>query len=152
MTMTGHVESEIRDSAPSYLELAEFIQYYGVNPKADLEQLWRRIVFNICISNTDDHLRNHGFLLMDEGWRLSPAYDLNPTVNKSGLALNIDLHNNDLDFDLARSVGGYFDLNHRQMDKITGEVQDSVGEWKQIATSLGISTGQIRLMESAFLK
>jgi Uncharacterized protein related to capsule biosynthesis enzymes len=65
--------------------------------------LWRRIVFNISVSNTDDHLRNHGFLLSEEGWRLSPAFDVNPSIDKQGLALNIDMDNNALDYELARS-------------------------------------------------
>lgn len=70
-----------------------------------------RIGFNIAISNTDDHLRNHGFILSAEGWKLSPAYDLNPSIDKDGLSLNIDMHNNDLNFDLAKSVDEYFRLN-----------------------------------------
>ena len=81
MTMTGNNEDTIRDSPASYLELAEFIQFSGANNEADLEQLWRRIVFHIAISNTDDHLRNHGFTLENGGWRLSPAYDINPSVD-----------------------------------------------------------------------
>ncbi|MDP3432537.1 MAG: HipA domain-containing protein, partial [Bacteroidota bacterium] len=73
MTMTGKTEELIRDNVPSYLEIAEFIQFSGCQVDKDLVQLWRRIVFNILISNTDDHMRNHGFILIPEGWRLSPA-------------------------------------------------------------------------------
>ncbi|MGB3080027.1 MAG: HipA domain-containing protein, partial [Saprospiraceae bacterium] len=108
MTMTGHNEDTIKDNPPGYLDIAEFIQYHGARNKKDLHQLWRRIVFHISVSNTDDHLRNHGFILTDKGWILSPAYDINPSVDKHGLALNIDSHNNALDFDLAKSVGEYF--------------------------------------------
>lgn len=118
MTMTGNNEDTIRDSPASYLDIADFIQTYGANVEANLHQLWRRIVFNIAISNTDDHLRNHGFLLTHEGWNLSPAYDLNPSVDKAGLALNIDMDSNALDFDLARSVGEFFRLSQKQMDNI----------------------------------
>lgn len=150
MTMTGHFEAEIRDQTPSYLELAEFIQFNGAEPEKDLKQLWRRIVFNIAISNTDDHLRNHGFLLTENGWRISPAFDMNPSVDKSGLALNIDLEMNALDFDLAKSVGEYFNLNEKEMDTILDEVTDAIRSWKSEAKALGIPSAQIRFMEPAF--
>ncbi len=151
MTMTGNDEERIRDVTPSYLEIAEFIQYSGSSAKTDLRQLWRRIVFNIAISNTDDHLRNHGFLLTSEGWRLSPAYDLNPSVDKSGLGLNIDMDSNDLDLGLAKSVGEYFGLTGAEMDKIIGEVRSGTENWKAIAGELGISRGEQELMASAFV-
>ncbi|MEO8146784.1 MAG: type II toxin-antitoxin system HipA family toxin, partial [Bacteroidia bacterium] len=94
MTMTGNNETTIKDIPASYLDIAEFIQFSGSNNAADLHQLWRRIVFNIAVSNTDDHLRNHGFLLIKKGWKLSPAYDINPSTDKDGLALNIDATDN----------------------------------------------------------
>ena len=114
------------------------------------EQTWRRIVFNIAISNTDDHLRNHGFLLTENGWCLSPAYDMNPSVDKAGLALNIDLELNDLDFELAKSVGEYFNLRVKKMDTILDEVIGAVKSWKSEAKKLGIPTAQILVMEPAF--
>lgn len=150
MTMTGNNEDTIRDNPASYLELAEFIQFSGVNNEADLEQLWRRIVFHIAISNTDDHLRNHGFILEDGGWQLSPAYDINPSIDKDGLSLTIDAANNALDFDLARSVGQYFQLTDPQMDVILNEVRDSVSQWKTIAQKIGIPRQEQQLMEAAF--
>lgn len=150
MTMTGHFETELRDYAPSYLELAEFIQFNGANPEEDLKQLWKRIVFNIAISNTDDHLRNHGFLLTDKGWRLSPAYDMNPSVDKAGLALNIDLELNSLDFELAQSVGQYFNLKTKEMTKILEEVSGTVKNWRSEAKKLGIPSAQIEIMDQAF--
>ena len=100
MTMTGYNEDLLRDATASYLDIAEAIQQYGANVKGDLAQLWKRLVFNILISNTDDHLRNHGFILCDKGWLLSPAYDINPSVDKNGLSLNIDMDNNDLNLEL----------------------------------------------------
>ncbi|MDX2071581.1 MAG: HipA domain-containing protein [Haliscomenobacter sp.] len=102
MTMTGNNEESLKTYTPSYLDLAEFIRFSGVNIKADLQQLWRRIVFHIAVSNADDHLRNHGFLLSPNGWKLSPAYDLNPSTDKDGLALNIDIDSNALDFELEK--------------------------------------------------
>jgi serine/threonine-protein kinase HipA len=150
MTMTGNNEDSIRDQNPSYLELAEFIQFSGAENTKDLHQLWRRIIFNIAISNTDDHLRNHGFLLSNEGWRLSPAYDINPSIDKDGLAINIDTVSNDLNFDLAMSVGQYFQLDQSQMDFILNEVKGVVNSWKGIAQQIGISRSELQLMESAF--
>ena len=150
MTMTGNNEETIKDNHPSYLEIAEFISNYGVSIEKNLHQLWRRIVFNISISNTDDHLRNHGFILTNEGWILSPAYDLNPSIDKDGLSLNIDMYNNDLDFELAKSVGEYFRLNEKQMNIIINEVSSVVSKWKEIANKIGISRSEQQLMEKAF--
>jgi serine/threonine-protein kinase HipA len=150
MTMTGKNEETIKDNPPSYLEIAEFISNYGINIEANLHQLWRRIIFNIAISNTDDHLRNHGFILTNEGWILSPAYDLNPSIDKDGLSLNIDMDNNALDFELAISVGEYFRLNDEQMKIILQEVNVAVSNWKEVANSIGITRSEQLLMEKAF--
>lgn len=151
MTMTGNNEDTIRDNPASYLDMAEFIQNYGTNIAENLEQLWRRIVFNIVVSNTDDHLRNHGFILTSKGWILSPAYDINPSIDKEGLALNIDMENNALDLELAKSVGEYFRLDNEQMNTIIEEVLESVGKWKKIAGEIGISRAEQELMASAFM-
>lgn len=151
MTMTGNNEDTIRDNTASYLDLAEFISNYGANVEENLHQLWRRIIFNIAISNTDDHLRNHGFILTDEGWILSPAYDLNPSIDKDGLAINIDTNNNALDFELAKEVGEYFRLNDEQMDAIIQEVTTVVGQWKELASKIGIPRSEQELMEKAFI-
>jgi serine/threonine-protein kinase HipA len=121
-----------------------------VDVEKNLPQLWRRIVFNIAISNTDDHLRNHGFLLTPKGWVLSPAYDINPSIDKAGLALNIDMDNNALDFDLAKSVGEYFRLDNTEMNQILIEVQNAVKDWKSIAKHIGIPNSEQILMSGAF--
>lgn len=152
MTMTGNNEDTIKDNPASYLDIVEFIQDNGYHVDDNLAQLWRRIVFNIAVSNTDDHLRNHGFILSSEGWKLSPAYDLNPSIDKDGLALNIDMHNNALDFDLANSVGEYFRLNDSQMKNIIAEVLTAVKGWESIAKEIGISRAEQELMKSAFRK
>lgn len=150
MTMTGRFEEQIRDNTPSYLEIAEFIQYNGCAIEEDLHQLWRRIIFNMSISNTDDHLRNHGFILTQAGWRLSPAYDLNPSTDKTGLGLNIDLYNNAQDLELAYSVGPYFQLDRQQMESIVAEVNGAVADWEKIAAGIGISRSERELMGPAF--
>ncbi|AYD47474.1 type II toxin-antitoxin system HipA family toxin [Arachidicoccus soli] len=150
MTMTGNSEDTIRDSPASYLDIADFIQRQGAEVEENLHQLWRRIIFNIAISNTDDHLRNHGFILTDAGWILSPAYDLNPSIDKHGLALNIDMEDNALDFDLAKSVGAFFRLSEVQMNVIIKEVMGSVKNWRKLAEKIGISKKEQELMQVAF--
>lgn len=150
MTMTGNNEETIKSQPASYLDIVDFIQNYGCKVNENLHQLWRRVVFNIAVSNTDDHLRNHGFILNDEGWELSPAYDLNPSIDKDGLALNIDMDNNSLDFELAKSVGDFFRLNQSEMDNILNEVFTSVKQWKEIAHKIGISRSEQELMQAAF--
>ena len=152
MTMTGNNEDTIKDDPPSYLDLAEFIQYSGSDNQSDLHQLWKRIVFNIAISNTDDHLRNHGFILKENGWRLSPAYDINPSIDKEELALNIDMSDSSLSFQLAKSVGELFQLNNQQMDDIINEVMTARQKWKKIAGQIGISGLEQELMSKAFTR
>ena len=151
MTMTGYTEDRLRFETASYLDIAEFITNYGANINENLRQLWRRIVFNIFISNTDDHLRNHGFILTEKGWILSPAFDLNPSIDKDGLSLNLDMDDNSLDLDLAKNVGVYFRLTESEMDTIIFEIRDSVQNWKTLAGKMGISRAEQVLMESAFL-
>ena len=150
MTMTGNNEDTIKDHSASYLDLAEFIRFSGANTKADLQQLWRRIVFHIAVSNTDDHLRNHGFILSPTGWHLAPAFDLNPSTDKEGLALNIDMDNNELDFELAMSVGQYFQLTKLEMTEILEQVKKVVGGWRVVAKHIGLSRHEQELMETAF--
>jgi len=150
MTMTGQNEDTLKDKPASYLDIAEFLQSNGARIKQDLKELWRRLIFNIAISNTDDHLRNHGFVLTDKGWILSPAYDINPSVDKAGLALNVDTLDNSLDFDLAKSVGEFFQLHHKDMDTILNEVKAAVNSWKKQATKIGIPGSEQELMGAAF--
>lgn len=118
--------------------------------EADLAQLWRRIVFNIAVSNTDDHLRNHGFLLTKKGWRLSPAYDLNPTVGKQGLHLNITDSDNALDYQLAMDVKELFRLSDSEATRIYDEVLGAVKHWQQVAKRLGISRAEQAMKQPAF--
>ena len=118
--------------------------------KSDLAQLWRRIVFNIAVSNTDDHLRNHGFILANQGWRLSPAYDINPIVGKRGLHLNITDTANHLDYQLAFEVIDFFRLSFKEATTIYDEVLKSVKNWKHQAQKLGISRSEQLLKQEAF--
>lgn len=150
MTLLGLTDGVDAAAGISYLHLAEFIMRYGANPDADLEELWRRIVFNICVSNSDDHLRNHGFLLTPKGWILSPAFDINPIPMSTGLHLNISEQNNALDLDLAREVAEKFRVNGNNSEVIIGKICNAVNHWKELAAKIGISRGEIEFMESAF--
>jgi len=150
MTLLGYTDCKSSDDGLSYLEIAEFIIKYGVNVEKDLEELWRRIVFNICVKNTDDHLRNHGFLLTKEGWILSPAYDINPIESGTALKLNISEDDNSLDLDLALEVSIYFRLNKSKAENIIKEIKKSIKKWKSIAGKLGIPKSERIIMEQAF--
>ena len=147
MTMLGFRDGQ--DGA-SYLELVDFLTTHGGAVDADLEELWRRIVFSISVSNTDDHLRNHGFLLTPDGWVLSPAYDMNPVETGNGLSLNISENDNALDFDLAMEVAPFFRLNPDRAHQIMTEVAHAVRNWRQLARRLGISNSECELKARAF--
>ena len=149
MTQLQYYDGEQSQGA-SYLEIAEFISNCGAQTEADLAQLWRRIVFNIAVSNTDDHLRNHGFLLTKNGWKLSPAYDLNPIVGKHGLHLNITDADNALDYQLAFDVKDFFRLSQTQATQIYDEVLIAVKQWQTVAKQLGISRAEQAMKKSAF--
>ena len=133
MTLLGHNDGDDASTGASYLELADFIIRQGSRPDADLKQLWRRIVFSIAVSNTDDHLRNHGFLLEGSGWRLSPAYDVNPSPNPAGLSLAIDENDNSLDYRLALSVASFFRVPKKEAEEIVGIVRKAVASWREKA-------------------
>lgn len=150
MTMLGCADGADHRCGTSYLELAQWIIQNQSIVDEDLEELWRRIVFAIRIHNTDDHLRNHGFLLTDEGWRLSPVYDLNPDPQGIGLSLNISEADNSLDLDLACSVAPYFRISPARAEEIVSQINEVVSDWRRIATGLGISRTEQKDMASAF--
>lgn len=138
----------------SYLELADAIRQYGATPKHDLKELWKRIVFNILISNTDDHLRNHAFLYRSpKGWSLSPVYDINPTpieIKPRILTTAIDFDDGTADLNLALSVYDYFDLSKAEAHNIIYDVGTAVSAWRDVAKTIGISNAEINRMSSAF--
>ena len=133
-----------------HLELAQFLTEQGANTKQDLAQLWRRIVFYIAVSNTDDHLRNHGFIYQKGGWVLSPAYDINPVTPSHGSYLAISDVDNRLDYELVFEVAEFFQLNKQEAQAIHQEVMKSVQRWQDVATELKISRGEQQLLASAF--
>ncbi|WP_179317206.1 type II toxin-antitoxin system HipA family toxin [Winogradskyella undariae] len=152
MTLLGYTDGADASNGVSYLELVDFISKHGAHPEDDLQQLWRRIVFSICVSNTDDHLRNHGFLLTEKGWILSPAYDINPVETGMGLKLNISEDDNALDLDLALAVAPYFRLEEKEASHIIQEITHVVSNWKIIANKYGLSRREQELKASAFIK
>jgi len=147
LTQLGYYDG---DYEASYLELAQFLTEHGGNTKADLAQLWRRMVFNIAVSNVDDHLRNHGFIFQSNGWVLSPAYDINPVTPATGLHLNITDDDNRLDYGLATDVAEFFQLGEAEALKIKQEVLASVRQWESVAQSIGISRSEQQFMSPAF--
>jgi len=150
MSMLGARDRETR----SYLEIVDALRQHGAAPKADMEALWRRLVFNILISNTDDHLRNHGFLYAgQEGWRLSPAYDLNPVpvdIKPRILTTAINEDDNTASLELAMEVAGYFELDEVTARKIAAEVGKAVSKWRDEAVRHGLGKAEIERMASAF--
>ncbi len=150
MTLLGHADGADHLAGASYLEIVEFILRQGARPAADLGELWRRIVFSIAIHNTDDHLRNHGFLLTESGWTLSPAFDLNPDPEGTGLSLNISETDNALNFDLALEVAPFFRLDSGSAGEILRQIRGAVSGWRQHARQLRIPSTEQDLMASAF--
>lgn len=148
MTMLGRTDND--EQPASYLDLAEIIRKIGARPGNDLAELWSRMVFYVAVSNCDDHLRNHGFLLDSQGWRLSPGYDINPDPTGSGLALDISEADNRLSLDLVRSVASYFGLERNAAEGRLNEILGVVSRWRILARSLGISRADMETMSPAF--
>lgn len=138
------------DEGASYLDLAKVIIQHGAAATEDLEQLWRRIVFFVAISNVDDHLRNHGFLLTPTGWSLAPAYDVNPVATGGGLALNISESDNAQDLALVRDVAVHFRVKPQRANEIINEVIEAVSTWRAEAKKAKIAKAEQDRMAPAF--
>jgi serine/threonine-protein kinase HipA len=150
MTLLGFQDGIDYKDNISYLNLAEFIIQQSASAKEDLEQLWRRILFNVLVSNTDDHLRNHGFVLTNQGWRLSPAYDMNPNEMGNGLTLNISENSNELNISVVMSTASYYQVNVDTANRILEEMLQEITNWRAIAKKFGISNSEIELTKRAF--
>ena len=150
MSMLDAGDNETR----SYLEFVDVLRQHGAAPRKDMQALWRRIVFSILISNTDDHLRNHGFLWDGPaGWRLSPAYDLNPVpidMKPRVLTTTIDMDDGTASLQLAYEVASYFELTPKEARRIAREAGTGVKAWRKEAKKAGLSTQEIERMKSAF--
>ena len=151
MTLTGHQDGDDASAGASYLDIARVIIDHGAQTDADLRELWSRMVFNLLVSNTDDHLRNHGFIMMPgKGWRLSEVYDMNPVPDSYGLKLNISEADNSLSLELASSVAQYFRVAAETARGIIERSQTVVRQWPKIARRLGIPARAHDHMASAF--
>ena len=128
-----------------------FIKAYGASPKKDLEELWKRIVFNMAVSNTDDHLRNHAFILTSKGWVLSPLYDVNPVPYGDELSLLVDDQDNSISIKLAVQTAPRFGISNQEASVNAKEILAVVKEnWEKLAKKHGLSRNQIENMRPAF--
>jgi serine/threonine-protein kinase HipA len=148
MTMLGHQDTE----DASYLELAEFVATYGEPERigGDLRELFTRVAFNVATANRDDHLRNHGFLRSPAGWRLAPAYDMNPSFKKDEHVLSLDLYSRAPSLDLVLSTAEYYRLGRDAARSIIEDVRNVVGEWQVHARKLGLSARDCSEAEHLF--
>lgn len=148
MTMLGATDS---DKSFAYTDIADGIRQFSSNPKSDMEELWRRIVFSVSISNTDDHLRNHGFLKTQKGWTLSPVYDVNPSMdNTEYLSTMIQEGDDSATIENAMSAAYYFEVSDTKANQILNEVQNAVSDWKSVAKYVGLSSTECNKMEDSF--
>jgi serine/threonine-protein kinase HipA len=136
----------------SYLELAQFIRSQGdaEHVEADLAQLFRRVAFNVAVGNRDDHLRNHGFLLAKTGWRLAPAFDVNPNIDKAEHVLNLDDGDNRPSLETVLNTAEFYGLTHDSARKILEEIASAVDQWESTARRKRIAAADIDLTAAAF--
>ena len=151
LTMTGFQDGDGAKTGKGYLDIADFIMRGGCKPEKDLEQLYRRVAFNMCVGNTDDHFRNHGFLLTEKGWQLSPAYDLNPTV-KTYHALMTTPSTNESDLTALFAAAEDYMIDTQTAKRIIDEVKSAVSDWKTLAQKLGIAKGEMKMFEGRFFE
>lgn len=151
MTVLGKNDGASADDGASYLEIAGFIKSYGAKPKADLVELWRRIVFNMAVTNTDDHLRNHAFILTKKGWILSPLYDVNPVPYGDELSLLVDDRDNSISIELAVQTAPRFGISEKDALLYSEDILLTVkNNWEKLAKEYGLTRGQIEDMRPAF--
>ena len=150
MTLLQRSDGDDADSGVSYLDLVGFIKSECANVTANLEELFRRVLFSVCVSNTDDHLRNHGFLYTEAGWTLSPAFDINANETGTGLKLNIDEEDNSLDIDLVLSAAPYYLLSTKRALEIKEEVIKAVSNWRIMAAKYKVSNAETERKKRAF--
>ncbi len=150
MTLLQRTDGDDADCGVSYLDLVGFIKSTCTDVIENLEELFRRVLFSVCVSNTDDHLRNHGFIYTEAGWTLSPAFDINANETGTGLKLNIDDEDNSLDIDLVMKTAPYYLLSNQRAEEIKKEVTKAVSSWRKLATQYKISPSEIERKAKAF--
>lgn len=152
MTLLGKKDGANASDGSSYLEMVSFIKACGAKPKRDLIELWKRVVFSMAVSNTDDHFRNHGFIVSDEGWELSPLYDVNPDVYGKYLSLNVDSNDSSIDFELAIEAAPCYGLDRETATQTVDFIKSIVkNNWRDLAKKYGISRGEADRMAAAFM-
>lgn len=137
MTLLGLSDGDNATTGHGYLDIVDFIIQNCTDVERNLQELYRRVAFNICIGNTDDHFRNHGFLLTAKGWTLSPAYDMNPTLNEYQ-SLLVSSTSNKAELSILLDACEDYMLNRKTAEKIISEVIEAVKGWRELATRLGI--------------
>lgn len=151
MTLLGKTDGASAADGTSYLDIAAFIKSYGAEPRKDLQELWRRIVFNMAVSNTDDHLRNHAFILTMNGWVLSPLYDVNPVPYGDELSLNVDEDDNSINIELAVETAPRFGISNAEAQKYADKIRKIIKDnWILLASKYGLTRRQIEEMKPAF--
>jgi serine/threonine-protein kinase HipA len=148
MTLLGQIDGS---TGSSYLDIVDFIKMNGSTPRNDLVELWKRIVFNMAITNSEDHLRNHGFILTDTGWKLSPLYDVNPVPYGDALSLNVSEDDNSIDIELALETAVFYDIAPSDAEAMAHEILSIVRDnWERVAKENGLSREAILRMKPAF--
>ena len=142
MTLLGLHDGDNATNGHGYLDIVDFIIRYGADVDNNLRELYRRVAFNICIGNSDDHFRNHGFLLTPKGWTLSPAYDLNPTLSRHQ-SLLITATSNEADLSLLGDASEEYMLSRPIADSIISEVCNALKDWQTLASQLGVPKREI---------
>lgn len=151
MTLLGKTDGASAADGTGYLDIAGFIKAYGANPKMDLIELWKRIVFNMAVTNTDDHLRNHAFVLTEKGWTLSPLYDVNPVPYGDELSLLVDEEDNSISIELAVQTASRFGIQKKEAVAYAEDILAVVrNNWEKLAKEYGLSRGQVEYMRPAF--
>ena len=151
MTLLGLNDGDNATTGHGYVDIVDFILSGCTDVDANLRELFRRVAFNICVGNSDDHFRNHGFLLTAKGWVLSPAYDMNPTLNEhQSLLINSNTNKSDLSI-LLDSCDEYM-LTHTIAKEIIDKVVAAVKDWRALANRLGITKREMILFEGVFEK
>ena len=146
MTMLGQIDG----ASAGYLDLAGLTEQFCRDTNRDIRELWKRMVFNICVSNTDDHLRNHGFILGDGGWELSPVFDVNPNIEKRTMSLTI-AQTDHIDITEVLELADFFRMKKSEAIAITKKIQSEIrANWKKEADRLGITKREQNMMQEAF--
>ena len=148
MTLLGLNDGDNANTGHGYLDIVDFMLQNCTNVEGNLKELYRRVAFNICIGNTDDHFRNHGFLLTAKGWTLSPAYDMNPTLNKYH-SLLISAISNKADLNILLDACEDYMLNCKTAKRIILEVVEAIKGWRKLAVRLGISKREMDMFSEA---